>query len=222
MKRKREEEENGEVDNKTEFVQLSKDSYITRRTLDIDSTTEEFNQLLRLRPERQDKIKIYGRVSDVPRYQKVFGDFSYSFSGLTLEPELTIPSLVQKCIGYMKKRYPPEDQWTGALVNWYMDGRQYIGPHSDDERDLVAGAPIGSFSFGATRTFRVTVKDHFKKQVYVCKRDFELKHGTVVVMHGNMQKEFKHQIPCKKKEAGVRINVTVRAFVGNKRVKTTT
>ena len=32
------------------------------------------------------------------------------------------------------------------------------GKHSDDERDLVPGAPILSFSFGSTRTFRVTKK----------------------------------------------------------------
>ncbi len=207
-------------DDKTELVQLSKNSYVTRRKLEVECLQEEFDELLRLRPATQDKIKIFNRVCDVPRYQKLFGKSSYSFSGLTLLPETNIPLLVQRCIDYMKSHYPPAERWTGALVNWYMDGGQYIGPHSDDERDLVPGSPIASFSFGATRTFRITVKDQFKSQVDVRKHDFEVKHGTVIVMHGDMQKEFKHQIPCKKKETGVRISVTIRAFGdGNKRQK---
>jgi alkylated DNA repair dioxygenase AlkB len=42
--------------------------------------------------------------------------------------------------------------------------------------------------------------------------------GLVIIMGGNMQKEFLHGIP-KEKNAKPRINITIRAFQSNKRSK---
>ena len=39
------------------------------------------------------------------------------------------------------------------LINWYMNGDDYISMHSDDEKQLVNNSPIVSISLGDTRTF---------------------------------------------------------------------
>ena len=38
-----------------------------------------------------------------------------------------------------------------GLVNWYDGGKHSMGFHSDDERGLVAAAPIFAISWGCTR-----------------------------------------------------------------------
>jgi len=92
-------------------------------------------------------------------------------------------------------------------VNWYQDGTHYMGAHSDDERDLSPQAAIYSFSFGATRTFRIINKATSEKT------DLLLKHGSLLVMGGAMQQEFKHALPATKKCKASRVNFTIRSFL---------
>jgi alkylated DNA repair dioxygenase AlkB len=113
-------------------------------------------------------------------------------------------------MNHAKETYP-EFNWTGALVNFYADGTQYIGKHADDERDLVAGAPILSYSFGAIRTFRIRDKKTNEIKIDVPTHD-----NCMIAMCGNMQKQFTHEITKlsgkKATELGKRINVTVRCL----------
>jgi alkylated DNA repair dioxygenase AlkB len=91
--------------------------------------------------------------------------------------------------------------------------------HSDDERDLVEGAPILSFSFGGVRTFLVQQKT--ETPTYVKEIKIPTHHATLIKMCGATQREFAHGIPkASKAEAGVgpRINVTVRCFRKKRRV----
>ena len=64
----------------------------------------------------------------------------------------------------MKKLDPRLNE---LLVNWYRDGSDYIGPHSDDERELVKGAGIYCISYGATRDFVLCKKKDKKVKVKV-------------------------------------------------------
>lgn len=92
-----------------------------------------------------------------------------------------------------------------------MNGGQYIGKHSDDERQLVENSVIFSASFGQTRIFRIRNK---KDKTIV--QDIKLEDRTFVVMCGDMQKEFTHEIPKVSGKQGERlrprINVTFRIF----------
>lgn len=65
------------------------------------------------------------------------------------------------------------------LINWYENGRHYIGAHSDNVNPLVDNSPIVSISIGATRIFRI--KDKKTRSIV---KDITVKHGTVVVMGG--------------------------------------
>ena len=124
-----------------------------------------------------------------------------------------------------------------ASFTRYADGSHYIGPHSDDETQLAAGAPIFSISWGATRRFRLlprrkTASNRDQKAVSddygstgstdACgasgrpaapvKLDLEVANGDLVVMGGDCQKTHKHEVPKTRQLVGRRINATFRTF----------
>jgi len=169
----------------------------------------KFHKIWKSRPTKQHSVIIFGKRYPVPRIQVMYGH-SYSFSGNILEPEKgETPQYIQTLFDYVRGDCPNFD-WNGALVNFYKDGNNYIGAHSDDEKDLCKGSPIYSFSYGGTRTFRIKPKK--ADRVDWDKRDIPTKNGLLVVMGGDFQKEFTHEIVKTKKKVGARINVTIRSF----------
>jgi alkylated DNA repair dioxygenase AlkB len=101
-----------------------------------------------------------------------------------------------------------------CLVNWY-EASHYIAAHSDDERQLVDGAPIFSLSWGMCRRFKLTSRDKSKSSS-VKSLCIDLDDGDLLVMGGTCQKTHKHEVPPipKKEQAisGSRINFTCRCF----------
>jgi len=174
----------------------------------IEFSQEEFDDFLGLRPKENHEIKMFGSLVKVPRGQQFYGEGSYKYSGTVNTGIKEIPVLIQKCIDVANEMYP-EHVWNGALANWYNDGTEYISHHSDDERDLTKGAPILSFSFGSTRMFRISPKPYKDALVAL---DVPTLHNSVMIMEGNFQKEFEHEIlKAKKKEVfGPRVNITIR------------
>lgn len=193
------------------MIKLSETSWISQAAIPVDE--EEYQELISLCPTTRNKIKLFGEVHDVPRFEAVFGTEDYMYSGIKMIANPEVPALVQKCIDYAKENYAPESQWNVALVNWYRDGTQSIGKHGDKETTLRPGAPILSFSFGASRTFRVKANKEVKDKVLIQKKDFETEHGLILVMGGDMQKEFTHEVPKDPKCKEMRINITVRSFL---------
>lgn len=92
-----------------------------------------------------------------------------------------------------------------------MNGLHYIGTHRDDEKQLIKGSPIVTISLGEERKFRI--RENSIKIV----KDVMTKNGIVLVMGGNFQKDFKHEIVKinveKGKKVNLRISITLRQFV---------
>ena len=164
-----------------------------------------FNSLWALRPEEAHKIAIYGKEVAVPRRQQSFLQ-DYTFSGATAKGTSEVPETLQQ----MQTHLSQKTAFNQILVNWYENGHDYIGSHADDEPQLATGAPIASVSLGATRTFRI--RDKHRKII----KDIDLRHGDVLWMCGEFQKEFKHEIVKVAGAKGLRvkkrINVTFRVF----------
>lgn len=120
----------------------------------------------------------------------------------------------------------------GLLVNWYLDGKSYISEHADNEDELVPGSPVVSLSHGQERVFRIrppkpkknkkeptasssgTASKKRKAADRRPMRDIVMRNRTWLVMGGNFQKHFTHQVP-KGSEAsvmGMRVNVTARKY----------
>lgn len=193
-------------------IELSEKSHMEFQPNAVECTSKEFGQFWEEQcPTEKHKVQVFGKPVECPRYQKLYGKgVKYTFSGLTLHGSEEIPELVSRCMRFAQEKYP-EYPWQGALVNFYYDGTSYIGKHSDDERDLISGAPILSFSFGAKRTFRIREKATDK-----IKAEVETENRSMIAMCGEMQKEFTHEIPKingkKGLAVGKRVNITVRCL----------
>lgn len=129
----------------------------------------------------------------------------YQYAGqVSSAMPLSSAPIIQWLIGQVNKSLGTH--FNGALVNRYRDGTKYIGAHSDDEKGLESGPnKVVGVSFGATRTFRIRDKKS-GNIVY----NYEWESGTLVIMGGDFQKEFKHEIPQQKLVTGERISVTFR------------
>ena len=107
-------------------------------------------------------------------------------------------------------------------VNYYQDGNVGIDPHTDDERSLVAGAPIISVTLldgtKIPRSFQIYNYKEIKPNDKIA--EIDLNDGDVLVMEGEMQKYFKHGVLKKISKVyknARRINLTVRAMKSIKR-----
>jgi len=141
-----------------------------------------------------------------PRLTAWMGEFPYRYSGVTRSAAPFIP-IVEALVVLVEKsldRHRPGMHFSGALLNYYRSGLDKIGLHSDAEPDLLPGAPIASLSFGATRRFVLRHNRSSEKHV------LSLSSGSLLVMEGETQAHWKHEIPAGPRVAGGRINITLR------------
>lgn len=108
--------------------------------------------------------------------------------------------------GGEKLKYQSPEPWSpnAAFVNCYNGPQESVGWHSDQLTYLGPRAVIGSLSLGVTREFRVRrvlPKDtEGSNPADSCNPDAEgqlaihLPHNSLLIMHAEMQEEWKHSI----------------------------
>jgi alkylated DNA repair dioxygenase AlkB len=157
---------------------------------------------------RQDKIKIFGKLIDQPRLTAFYGDRNkeYSYSGIVMKPIDWNEDLL-----LIKNRVEDiaKTKFTSVLLNYYRDGKDSMGWHSDDEKELGLNPVIGSVSFGESRVFEMRHK--FRKELK--KLDIPLTNGSYLLMKGTTQHFWQHQIPKTSKDLKSRINLTFRIIL---------
>src|SRR5947209_8953551 len=160
-----------------------------------------------LHPAAHPSIHLHGRRVPIPRWQRAYGQ-DYRFSG-QVSRALPIPARLVPLLAWAKRQVHPA--LNGLLLNWYEGPGQYIGPHRDSTRDMVAGAPIVTVSFGEERTFRLSRGAGDAREV----RDFPAPHGAVFVLPQETNAVWKHAVPKSARRTGRRISVTIRGFHAN-------
>jgi len=165
---------------------------------------ELFEELKTSNLWRQDKVKVFGKTYDQPRLCFLAADrkVNYTYSGLTL-PAVDF----SKSLSLIKTRIEQTSstRFNSCLANLYRDGNDSNGWHSDDEKELGDEPVIASLSLGITRNF-----DLKHKRNRLIKKRIELTHGSLLLMSGRTQKDFKHQIAKSKRIHEPRINLTFR------------
>lgn len=173
-----------------------------------EACTHYFGRLQKEIQWQADKVRIFGKWIDQPRLTALYAknDQPYTYSGLTLYPRdftpslLKIAALVHKTTGH---------EFSSCLLNLYRDGQDSNGWHADDEKELGSNPVIASISIGQERIF------HFRH-----KKDRSLKHkillenGSLLLMKGETQNNWQHQLPKSKREMQPRINLTFRNIQG--------
>ncbi|KAG7392581.1 hypothetical protein PHYBOEH_006321 [Phytophthora boehmeriae] len=179
-----------------------------------------FEQAWDAHPQKYESIMMFGKMVKVPRFQMLCGDMgSYRFSGTTYEAHPTFPQALQHAVQHMKRIVPSpatnDSRLSGGLVNWYANGDHYIGPHADDERDMIACSPIVALSLGATRRFVFTKKTSKSAQVdetAVDRLELQVEDGDLLIMGGTAQRTHKHAVPKMARCREPRISITLRCF----------
>ena len=166
----------------------------------LQVTPEIFERLWNLHPDELGKVKLFGKIIDTPRYQKNFGE-SYYYTGLVHPANPITDTYLQELLNWVRTHSGKD--YRQMIINWYRDGNDYIGPHSDSLNGLVQNSAIYSISFGATRDFIITSKEGDAR---IC---LPLEDNDLLIMGGTMQIYYKHEVP-KAKDKGKRINITFR------------
>jgi alkylated DNA repair dioxygenase AlkB len=95
-------------------------------------------------------------------------------------------------------------RFNSVLINRYRSGIDSMGWHADHEPELGAQPVIASVSLGATRRFDLR---HNRTGTV---RSYPLKGGSLLVMRGDTQAEWRHRVPKEPGVSGERINLTFR------------
>lgn len=95
-------------------------------------------------------------------------------------------------------------RFNSVLLNRYRSGTDSMGWHADREPELGPEPVIASVSLGATRRFDLR---HNATGVV---RSFQLKGGSLLVMRGRTQAEWRHRVPKAPDVRGERVNLTFR------------
>jgi alkylated DNA repair dioxygenase AlkB len=153
---------------------------------------------------KQEKIRIFGREIQQPRLTASFADrgVEYSYSGLKLKSSDWTDELLE-----LRRRVKEASgfDFNTALLNLYRDGKDSMGWHRDNEKELGCNPPVASISLGATRQFQL--RYHSTKDSLIT---IELTHGSLLLMSGSTQHYWEHRVPKTNTLVGERINITFR------------
>ena len=166
--------------------------------------TAVLEQLIAETDWRSDTITLWGKQFLQPRLTAWHGTAAYTYSGLTLAPQpftalqQQIRAAVEAVTGCT---------FNSVLLNYYRDGRDSMGMHSDDEAELGHDPAIASVSFGGARTFVLKHKASGERL------RLELTDGSVLLMAGSLQRHWSHGINKTTRDVGERVNLTFRTIV---------
>ena len=154
-------------------------------------------------PWHHDEVYLFGKKIITKRQVAWYGDEGccYTYSGAVKNPIPWIPVLLE--LKTIAEHYCPEF-FNSCLLNYYHDGNEGMGWHSDNEKELKENGCIASLSFGANRKF--VFKHNSSKE----KVEIVLEHGSLLVMGDDLQTHWKHALPKSKKILYPRINLTFR------------
>lgn len=148
-------------------------------------------------------IHVFGRLCHQQRNVGFFSNESkgYSYSKQFSKSMPLTPSL-DLLLDHVNQQFG--SSFNGILVNYYEDGTNVIGAHSDDEKGLDATGVV-AISYGAPRKFRIREKGG--KPILL---DVSTKHLQMIHMGGDFQNEFTHEIPKEMKVKEGRYSFTFR------------
>ncbi|MNZ36944.1 hypothetical protein D3C78_543810 [compost metagenome] len=168
------------------------------------TAAEWFEQLVAETPWEQPSVRLHGRDYPVPRLVTWYGDpqATYRYSGLVHEP---LPWT--RLLGEIRQRVVETvgRPLNGVLLNYYRDGQDSMGWHSDDEPELGRNPLVASLNLGGTRRFDLRRKGH---SAIDC--SLELEAGSLLVMSGATQHYWQHQVAKTRREVAPRLNLTFR------------
>ena len=197
------------LDSKTDLLEhkVQIQSFTLPDSLKINKNSQ-YEALWNLKPTERENLLIFGKLIKTPRYVRQYlRDYKFSnvvHKGYSLDSNNQGENYILELLKYVN--YISGKTYNGILVNWYTDGNEYIGYHSDDESELVSNSDIYSITFGATRDF------YLKNNETGVVHTYPLNHNNVLIMKSPCQQYYKHSVPKRLKCKESRINITFRLY----------
>jgi alkylated DNA repair dioxygenase AlkB len=155
---------------------------------------------------KHEEIKMFGKMILQPRFTAWYGDENktYRYSGLTMKPLPWNENLL-----FLKEKIEKiaKVEFNSVLLNWYRDGKDHMGWHTDNEAELGKNPTIASLNFGATRRFLLRKNDNHEEKI-----ELLLHHGSFLLMRGEIQHFWHHSVPKSLKINESRVNLTFRVI----------
>jgi alkylated DNA repair dioxygenase AlkB len=159
-------------------------------------------------PWRAEEIVVWGKKHPQPRLIAWYGDAgqSYTYSGIRLLPLPWTDRLnaIRDVVEQTAKA-----KFNSVLLNYYRNQYDSMGFHSDDEPELGPRPVIASVSLGERRTF--ILKHKTRKDLKPVK--LPLESGSLLLMKGDTQRNWKHGIDKESRPCGARVNLTFRRIL---------
>lgn len=147
----------------------------------------------------QEEIRMFGKTHPVPRLVAYYGAHPYTYAGVA-HPSRPMPAVLEPLREIAESK--AEFSFNSVLGNYYRHGRDGMGYHRDNEPEIDPRC-IASFSFGATRRFKL--RHRTTREVVTV----DLPGGSLLLMH-DCQTHWDHALAKTRKPVGGRINLTFR------------
>jgi alkylated DNA repair dioxygenase AlkB len=151
-----------------------------------------------------DSIRIMGKQHLIPRLHSWVAEknIHYKYSGIKLKINPWTTELTR-----LKELTEEASNWkfNSMLANYYRNGHDSNGWHADNEKELGTNPFIAMLSFGQIRRFSIRSNENHKDKL-----DFDLAHGSLLIMKGPLQHTSQHCLRKTKKVCDARISLTFR------------
>ena len=192
-------------------IELADGGYLIHKPgfLDAEAADLLFAKLKEQIPWKQEQSK-FGLV---PRLNAWYADegLTYSYTGISHRGSGWHPLCE---LAKRKVEAGSETDYNSLLLNYYRNGGDSIGLHTDSEPNLGVNPFVSSLSLGVTRKFslrHMRTKDEGGKNYL--RHNMTLSHGDLVVMGGTLQHHWLHELPKEAKVTGERISLTFRKIL---------
>lgn len=159
-----------------------------------------YNLLLHNTPWREYEMPMYDKVVTAPRMVAWYGGSNRSLRKPNPDWPLELLDI------RLRVEKETQIQFNAVLLNLYRNGKDGVAWHSDKTPGINKNMIIASVTFGDTRMFRLRHK--FLKDVPQV--EIPLHHGSFLLMAGNTNSFWEHQVPKTARDVLPRINLTFR------------
>jgi alkylated DNA repair dioxygenase AlkB len=170
--------------------------------LDRPEAERRFAELAADTPWEEHSLTIAGRTMRMPRCVAFYGPFDYAYSGIQHAARPMPPLVADLAGGAAAAAAQPMNT---VLMNLYSSGGDSVSWHSDNDYDHGGHPAVASLSLGAIRRFHIAHKRQAAERYAI-----DLLPGSLLVMKGRSQLDYRHALPKTARPVGRRVNLTFR------------
>jgi alkylated DNA repair dioxygenase AlkB len=154
---------------------------------------------------QEESITVFGKTHLQPRLVAWHGDAgtSYTYSGIAHEPRPWTDTLTR--LRHLVEA-AADSRFNSVLLNYYRNEHDSMGLHADDEPELGSEPVIASLSLGEQRNLYFRHRSRRELKTF----NLALPSGSLLIMKGETQRNWKHGLRKLSRPCGPRVNLTFR------------